>query len=100
MSSELGGVVKFNCTVYGNTVPDINWFGIDGQILHDLDDKISITKTMDSSLITTSLLTLRNVSRADNGSYTCVVKNPDIDDTLIDYQRYNSLNYTLFVLGN
>ena len=100
--SELGEMVEFNCTVYGNTTPIISWYGPREVVLRNStdDERIHISKTIHSSSITTSLIIIRSLSRADNGTYVCAVNNTDTSSILVEELQFERQNYHLRVLGN
>ena len=94
---QLTQQVEFNCTVYGNTFPEISWYGLDGELLEDVAGKIEIEETLNSTLYTTSLLRILDVARVDNGTYTCNATNTVTQNA--DVLSGDSGEYYLIVIG-
>lgn len=57
--------VSIECAPYGEPVPTVQWFGIRQNILMN-DNKTNIEP---------GLLTIRNLSIEDSGTYECVAEN-------------------------
>ena len=96
--AQLTQYVEFNCTVYGNTAPEISWYGLDGELLEDVAEKIEIEETLNSTLYKTSLLRILDVERPDNGTYTCNATNT-VTNADVNVLSGDTGEYFLVVIG-
>ncbi|XP_072033997.1 uncharacterized protein [Amphiura filiformis] len=97
VEANLGDTTDLDCTVYGNTNPDIAWYDQNGIGIDGTEDKYDIIEREDlAKLFTTRVLRIFNIVRGDNGSYTCNITNTI--NVQSDDLRYDSAEYDLLVL--
>ena len=95
---KLGETAEFDCTVYGNTMPQISWYDLNGNEITGAEEKYEIIPSEDPDrLFTTKVLRVLNVVRLDNGTYTCNITNTI--NVASDDLRYGSGEYYLVVIG-
>ncbi|XP_072048605.1 cell adhesion molecule Dscam1-like [Amphiura filiformis] len=96
VEADLGVTTDLDCTVYGNTDPQIAWYNQNGIGIDGTEDKYDIIPSQHSDLFTTRVLRIFNIERGDNGSYTCNITNTI--NVQFDDLRYDSAEYALLVL--
>ena len=95
---KLGETAEFDCTVYGNTMPQISWYYLNDTEITGAEEKYEIMSSEDPvKLFTTKILRVLNVVRRDNGTYTCNITNTV--NVASDDLRYGSGEYYLVVIG-